>query len=270
MPREVGGEIGGGDCGAASRARGASPRPSMLGGHCELNGADAQLPGRLRHVIPPGSACLHGREAGRVARPPMSLALRVRSTTAISILAAEAVGRLPDRRAAEALSEGIERLDGKGEQRRCAISTTTTRCRHLDADECVLDTPLLRLRRSPTRGPYRRRGPRPAAACEAMRRAFSGLIADRDWLPGDYQHAVPESGMGGGIGQWLLFRAADRSLCLFSLVVPPARRRRSTTTSPGVSSASTAEARTRSSTRPGAGRSRAPAGVRSRRATSTS
>ena len=32
---------------------------------------------------------------------------------------------------------------------------------------------------------------------------------------------VPESGMGGGIGQWLLYRAADRSLCLFSLVVPP-------------------------------------------------
>jgi len=32
---------------------------------------------------------------------------------------------------------------------------------------------------------------------------------------------VPDSGMGGGIGQWLLFRSADRSLCLFSLVVPP-------------------------------------------------
>ena len=27
--------------------------------------------------------------------------------------------------------------------------------------------------------------------------------------------------MGGGIGQWLLFRAADRSLSLFALVVPP-------------------------------------------------
>jgi predicted metal-dependent enzyme (double-stranded beta helix superfamily) len=27
--------------------------------------------------------------------------------------------------------------------------------------------------------------------------------------------------MGGGIGQWLIFRAADRSLSLFSLVVPP-------------------------------------------------
>jgi predicted metal-dependent enzyme (double-stranded beta helix superfamily) len=30
--------------------------------------------------------------------------------------------------------------------------------------------------------------------------------------------------MGGGIGQWLLFRAADRSLSLFSLVVPPGAR----------------------------------------------
>jgi predicted metal-dependent enzyme (double-stranded beta helix superfamily) len=27
--------------------------------------------------------------------------------------------------------------------------------------------------------------------------------------------------MGGGIGQWLLFRAGDRSLTLFSLIVPP-------------------------------------------------
>jgi predicted metal-dependent enzyme (double-stranded beta helix superfamily) len=27
--------------------------------------------------------------------------------------------------------------------------------------------------------------------------------------------------MGGGIGQWLLFRAGDRSLSLFALVVPP-------------------------------------------------
>jgi predicted metal-dependent enzyme (double-stranded beta helix superfamily) len=27
--------------------------------------------------------------------------------------------------------------------------------------------------------------------------------------------------MGGGIGQWLLYRAGDRSLSLFALVVPP-------------------------------------------------
>ena len=32
---------------------------------------------------------------------------------------------------------------------------------------------------------------------------------------------APESGMGGGIGQWLLFRAGDGSLSLFSFVIPP-------------------------------------------------
>jgi predicted metal-dependent enzyme (double-stranded beta helix superfamily) len=50
---------------------------------------------------------------------------------------------------------------------------------------------------------------------------FEALLADDDWLPRRYQEPAPESGMGGGIGQWLLFRAADRSLSLFSLVVPP-------------------------------------------------
>src|SRR5581483_8302188 len=49
-------------------------------------------------------------------------------------------------------------------------------------------------------------------------------LARRDWLPEQFQHDVPQSGMGGGIGQWLLFRAADRSLSLFSLVVPPGQK----------------------------------------------
>ena len=61
----------------------------------------------------------------------------------------------------------------------------------------------------------------PAEACDAIRPAFAALLADPDWLPAGYRAPAPESGMGGGIGQWLLFRAADRSLCLFSLVVPP-------------------------------------------------
>ena len=62
--------------------------------------------------------------------------------------------------------------------------------------------------------------PSPAAACEAIRPDFAGLLADPIWLPDAYQEPAPETGMGGGIGQWLLFRAGDRSLCLFSLVVP--------------------------------------------------
>ncbi len=61
----------------------------------------------------------------------------------------------------------------------------------------------------------------PAEACEAIRPAFAELLADPAWLPQEYRAAAPESGMGGGIGQWLLYRAGDGSLSLFSLVVPP-------------------------------------------------
>jgi predicted metal-dependent enzyme (double-stranded beta helix superfamily) len=60
----------------------------------------------------------------------------------------------------------------------------------------------------------------PEDACEAIRPYFARLLADPDWLPTAYQEAAPESGMGGGIGQWLLCRAEDGSLSLFSLVVP--------------------------------------------------
>jgi 3-mercaptopropionate dioxygenase len=61
----------------------------------------------------------------------------------------------------------------------------------------------------------------PEHACSLMRPRFAELLADPSWLTDEYRADAPESGMGGGIGQWLLFRAADRSLSLFSLVVPP-------------------------------------------------
>jgi len=57
-------------------------------------------------------------------------------------------------------------------------------------------------------------------ACEAIRPRFAELLADQDWLPDEYAAPVPDSGMGGGIGQWLLYRSGDGSLSLFSLVVP--------------------------------------------------
>lgn len=58
------------------------------------------------------------------------------------------------------------------------------------------------------------------AACAAIRPRFAALLGDPDWLPASYCEGDPGSGMGGGIGQWLLYRAGDRSLSLFSLVVP--------------------------------------------------
>jgi 3-mercaptopropionate dioxygenase len=97
----------------------------------------------------------------------------------------------------------------------------------LAEDEYVLDTPRVR-------GLVARVAELRAASsgaretCEAVRPLFVDLLADRDWLPDAFQHDAPESGlksgMGGGIGQWLLYRAADRSLSLFSLVVPPGAR----------------------------------------------
>jgi 3-mercaptopropionate dioxygenase len=60
----------------------------------------------------------------------------------------------------------------------------------------------------------------PADACDLIRPGFADLLAADGWLPEGFQEPAPESGMGGGIGQWLLYRAGDGSLSLFSLVVP--------------------------------------------------
>jgi predicted metal-dependent enzyme (double-stranded beta helix superfamily) len=91
--------------------------------------------------------------------------------------------------------------------------------RPLLADEYVLDTPLVRGFIAEVRAQIAR-AESPSHACEVLRPRFAGLLGDRGWLPGKFQEPAAESGMGGGIGQWLLYRAADRSLCLFSLVVP--------------------------------------------------
>ncbi len=61
----------------------------------------------------------------------------------------------------------------------------------------------------------------PISGLQALSPTFSRLLADQNWLPDEFARDNPASGMGGGIGQWLLFRAADHSLTLFSLVVPP-------------------------------------------------
>jgi 3-mercaptopropionate dioxygenase len=87
------------------------------------------------------------------------------------------------------------------------------------ADEFVLDTPVVRSFVAGVRAAIARAGS-PEEACELIRPRFAELLADDGWLPEDYQAPVPGSGMGGGIGQWLLFRAGDGSLALFSLVVP--------------------------------------------------
>ena len=95
----------------------------------------------------------------------------------------------------------------------------------LEHDEYVLDTP--RVRDFVARVQELRAAAGGAReTCDSVRPLFERLLEEREWLPEAFQldapaSDAPTSGMGGGIGQWLLFRAADRSLCLFSLVVPP-------------------------------------------------
>lgn len=86
--------------------------------------------------------------------------------------------------------------------------------------EFLLDTPLVRSFVADVQAAIADASS-PEEACDAIRPRFAELLADADWLPAEYQSAAPESGMGGGIGQWLLCRVADGSLSLFSLVVPP-------------------------------------------------
>jgi predicted metal-dependent enzyme (double-stranded beta helix superfamily) len=90
----------------------------------------------------------------------------------------------------------------------------------LAADEYVLDTPFVRGLVAAVKERIATTAS-PAEACDAIGPLFGEAIAERRWLPEGFQRDVPESGMGGGIGQWLLYRSAERSLCLFSLVVPP-------------------------------------------------
>jgi 3-mercaptopropionate dioxygenase len=88
------------------------------------------------------------------------------------------------------------------------------------ADEYVLDTPRVHRFIDGVRAALAAAGS-PSEAIGAIQPGFAELLADPHWLPPRFQEPAPESGMGGGIGQWLLYRAGDGSLSLFSLVVPP-------------------------------------------------
>ena len=88
------------------------------------------------------------------------------------------------------------------------------------SDEYILDTETVRAFVGDVRSAIAAASS-PQAACDAIRPSFARLLADPGWLPDEYASPAVDSGMGGGIGQWLLYRTDDGSLSLFSLVVPP-------------------------------------------------
>ncbi len=87
-------------------------------------------------------------------------------------------------------------------------------------DEYVVDNPTLRAFITKVRE-IQASGEEPRAVIAAIRPHFAGLLADKTWLPEQYQEPSPEGGMGNGIGSWLLYRTTDGSLALSALVVPP-------------------------------------------------
>jgi 3-mercaptopropionate dioxygenase len=60
----------------------------------------------------------------------------------------------------------------------------------------------------------------PEAAIAALREPFSRLLWSDDWLPEELAQPAVNSGMGGGIGSYLLYRNAERTLSISALVVP--------------------------------------------------
>lgn len=50
--------------------------------------------------------------------------------------------------------------------------------------------------------------------------AFTGLLEDPDWLPAPFRVPDATGGMGGGLGNYLLYRSPARDLTLMSLVIP--------------------------------------------------
>ena len=87
----------------------------------------------------------------------------------------------------------------------------------------IVDTPEIRALVDETRRLMQAIPDHPTRV-EQLRPAFATLLAADGWLPDKYAQPDFKSRMGGGIGQYALYRAEDGSLCLFALVVPPGAR----------------------------------------------
>ena len=78
-------------------------------------------------------------------------------------------------------------------------------------DEWVVDNPRMRAFIDAVQE-IRRGSDDQKAVLAGIRPHFERLLADHAWLPEQYQKPHEDSGMGSGIGMWLLFRAGDGSL----------------------------------------------------------
>lgn len=97
----------------------------------------------------------------------------------------------------------------------------TTILEPLEADEWFVDSQDLREFVTQAREISLSTADNREETLSALEPHFAALLKKTNWLPEQFAQPNPGSGLGGGIGQWLLFRAQDRSLSVFSLVIPP-------------------------------------------------
>jgi 3-mercaptopropionate dioxygenase len=86
-------------------------------------------------------------------------------------------------------------------------------------DEYFFDNPFL-TRFIETVNDIRARETDPGAIVQAISPHFADLLATPGWLPQTFMEPKEGSGMGSGIGMWLLYRSGDGGLAFSSLVVP--------------------------------------------------
>ena len=84
----------------------------------------------------------------------------------------------------------------------CDFTTSTVRFRR-SRPTSTGSTPPACAGSSPTCASGSPQAQSPPHACELISPLFAELLADRDWVPAAYQEPAVDSGMGGGIGQWL-------------------------------------------------------------------
>ncbi|MBV9329380.1 MAG: hypothetical protein JO352_37235 [Chloroflexi bacterium] len=101
------------------------------------------------------------------------------------------------------------------------MSTPTHSHSGLQSDDWFMEHPRLSEFVATSRELIGGSGGNVPALLRALEAPFRDLLADQTWLAPQFGIGCETGGMGGGIGQWLLFRSADHTLTLFSLVVPP-------------------------------------------------
>jgi 3-mercaptopropionate dioxygenase len=90
-----------------------------------------------------------------------------------------------------------------------------------DQDEYYVEAPVLTRFVAEVQRAIRE-AEQPEEIVRRLRHPFHALLHDRSWLPAAFRSPDTTGGMGGGIGNYLLYRSATRDLTLMSLVVPPA------------------------------------------------